>query len=61
MSWRRRLGRLAVAGLGLAIVLAGLVAWLNLRGEAPIGPAGPRAAANAELLSRGEALTRAGD
>ena len=38
-----------------------LVAWLNLLGEERLGPAPPRVAASAELVARGEALTRAGD
>jgi mono/diheme cytochrome c family protein len=61
MSWRRRLGLGVVAALGLLIALAGLVAWLNLRGEAPLDPAAPGVATSAELVARGEALTRAGD
>ena len=62
-AMRRRLG-LGIAGLaalGVLVALAGVVAWLNLLGEERLGPAPPRVAASAELLARGEALTRAGD
>ena len=57
----RRLGIASLAGLGVLLALAGLVAWLNLLGESRLGPAPPRVAAGAELVARGEALTRAGD
>jgi len=46
----RRLGIASLAGLGLLLALAGLVAWLNLLGESRLGPAPPRVAAGAELV-----------
>ena len=59
--WRRRAALAGVAALGVLVALAGLVAWLNVRGESPIGPTPARVAPSAELVARGEALTRAGD
>ena len=60
-----KLGRAArsagLAALGVLAVLAGLVAWLNLHGEDPIGPTQAAARPDAALLARGEILTRAGD
>ena len=60
-----KLGRAArsagLAALGVLAVLAGLVAWLNLHGEDPIGPTPAAARPDAALLARGEILTRAGD
>ncbi|MCE9660531.1 MAG: cytochrome c [Burkholderiales bacterium] len=61
MSLRRGLGIAGLAALGALIALAGLVAWLNLRDEAPMVAAGAPAPASAELVARGLALTRAGD
>jgi len=61
MSWRRALGIAGLAALGALVALAGIVAWLNLLGEERLGPVPPRVAASAELLARGEALTRVGD
>ena len=60
-----KLGR-ALLGTGLAAVgvlaaLAGLVAWLNVRGEAAVDPSAPHASADAALVARGEKLARAGD
>ncbi len=61
MRLRRLLRNAGLAGLGVLLAIAGLVAWLNLRGEARVGPASTRTPASAETLVRGEALTRAGD
>ena len=61
MTLRRTLRNAGLAALAALLALAGLVAWLNLRGEEPLGPTSPRAPAGAELLARGEMLTRAGD
>ena len=64
MKLRRALRGAAVVMLGVLAVLAmmaGLVAWLNLRGEDPIAPAALRVEAHPALLARGEMLTRAGD
>ena len=61
MSWRRRVGLAGLGAIVVVAVLAGVVAWLNVRGEAPLGAAAPRVTASAEQLARGEALTRAGD
>jgi len=61
MSWRRRVGLAGLGAIVVVAVLAGVVAWLNVRGEAPLGAPAPRVAASAEQLARGEALTRAGD
>jgi len=61
MSWRRRLGLAAVGAIGVLAALAAIVAWLNVRGEAPLSSAAPRVAASAGQVARGEALTRAGD
>jgi mono/diheme cytochrome c family protein len=60
-----KLGR-ALLGAGLVAVcvlaaLAGLVAWLNVRGEAAVDAGALHAAADAALIARGENLTRAGD
>jgi mono/diheme cytochrome c family protein len=49
-----------LAGLaGLMLVLAALVAWLNLRGEAPLDDAAP--VATPERLARGAVLAQAGN
>ncbi len=61
MTVRRGLGIAGLTALGVLFALAGLVAWLNLRGEAPMVAAGAPAPASAELVARGLALTRAGD
>lgn len=58
--WRPRRGApAALAALLLAAALAGLVAWLNLRGEAPVQPGAPLPAPAAELVQRGGYLARA--
>ncbi|HEU4458018.1 MAG TPA: cytochrome c [Methylibium sp.] len=58
--WRRRLGAVAGLVLVLGLVLAGLVAWLNLRGEAPL-ESGTAVRASAALIERGAYLARAGN
>jgi mono/diheme cytochrome c family protein len=52
------------AGLGALLLLgllAALVGWLNVRGEAPIEPAGAATPAAAGILQRGAYLARAGN
>ena len=61
MRGRRILGIAGLAAIGGLVALAGIVTWLNLLGEERLGLTPPRTAASAELLARGEALTRAGD
>jgi mono/diheme cytochrome c family protein len=57
-TWPRRL---LAAMIGLAAVLAGLGAWLNVAGEAPldVGPAG--VSTSPALIERGAYLARAGN
>jgi mono/diheme cytochrome c family protein len=52
-----------LAALALAAVLAATVAWLNVRGEAPLDADGPTAgaAADAATVERGAYLARAGN
>ncbi len=59
---RRRWAWWLMAVLALALMLAALVAWLNVRGEAPLGTdeAGG-AAASPGLIERGAYLARAGN
>jgi mono/diheme cytochrome c family protein len=52
--------RAALALLALGALAAVLVAWLNVRGEAPPG-SGAAAPASAELVARGAYLARAGN
>lgn len=47
--------------LTLLLALAGLVAWLNVRGEAPVSATSPTAAADAATVARGAYLARAGN
>ena len=61
MTLRRSLGIVGLAALGVLLALAGLVAWLNLSGEEPLRAPAGRAPADAALIARGLALTRAGD
>ena len=56
---KRALGRIALAGLALGLLLVGGVAWLNLRGEEPT-TATPLAF-TPELIARGAYLARAGN
>jgi mono/diheme cytochrome c family protein len=56
----RLLVRAALAVLVLGALAAGLVAWLNVRGESPLGSA-VSAPASAELVVRGAYLARAGN
>ena len=61
MTLRQTLRIAGLAAFAVLLALAGLVVWLNLRGEATLGQAAARAPASAELVARGLALTRAGD
>ncbi len=62
MSRPRRLAwRLAVALAAGALALGVLVAWLNVRGEAPLAAAAPSVPASAEQIERGAYLARAGN
>jgi mono/diheme cytochrome c family protein len=61
MTLRSSLRIAGLAAFAALLALAGLVAWLNLRGEATFGPAAARTQASAELVALGLALTRAGD
>jgi mono/diheme cytochrome c family protein len=61
-----KLGRIApiaaLGGLAVVAVLAGLVAWLNVRGEDTVRPrTGSMPAADATQIARGEYLVRVGD
>jgi mono/diheme cytochrome c family protein len=60
-----RLGRAllgaGLVALGVLAALAGLVAWLNVRGEAATDPSAEHVVPDAALIARGENLTRAGD
>ncbi|WP_157268710.1 c-type cytochrome [Azohydromonas aeria] len=60
----RRGGRAALIGAALLAALAALVAWLNVRGEEPLPPAGEGAAAagaDPAAIVRGAYLARAGN
>lgn len=62
MTRARRLAWQAAAALAVPIVLAGvLVAWLNVRGEAPVDRAAAPLPVSAELIERGAYLARAGN
>lgn len=56
-GWMRRLGIIVVA----VALLAVLVAWLNLRGEAPLEQGTTAATASAAVIERGAYLARAGN
>ena len=57
-SWLRPL----LAGLlGLVVLLTALVAWLNVRGEAPVEPGPANVPASASVIERGAYLARAGN
>ena len=60
---KRALGRVALAGLALGLLLAALVAWLNVRGEEPVTatPLAPTPPPTPELVARGAYLARAGN
>jgi mono/diheme cytochrome c family protein len=60
---RRRSGAIIAVGLvGLVAVVLAAVAWLNVRGEAPLEPdATPAVAVSADLVARGAYLARAGN
>ncbi|MGV3571395.1 MAG: c-type cytochrome [Ramlibacter sp.] len=55
--WVRACALLAV----LALAAAAAVAWLNVRGEAPVGDAVPTGVPAAELVQRGAYLAKAGN
>lgn len=57
----RRLWHVGIGVLLLFGALAALVAWLNFRGEAPVTQGGAIASANAQVISRGAYLARAGN
>ena len=57
--WRTASVLSGLVVLGLA--LAGLVAWLNVRGEEPLPPAPVAVAADAATIARGAYLARAGN
>jgi mono/diheme cytochrome c family protein len=54
-------GRLALALAATLALLAGAVAWLNVRGEAPLSRAAAAAPADDATISRGAYLARAGN
>ena len=56
----RWIGIALLSLIGGALVLAILVAWLNVRGEAPVDATPPRAA-TAGQIERGAYLARAGN
>jgi mono/diheme cytochrome c family protein len=57
----RGLMRLAVAVVVVGAVLVPLIAWLNVRGEEPLGAEASAAPASAEQIERGAYLARAGN
>ncbi len=61
MKLDRVLRDTALIGLFVLTGMAGLVAWLNIRGEAAIDPKRPLRRAEPALVAQGEKLTRAGD
>lgn len=62
MTRARRRGWQAAAALAaLALLLGALVAWLNVRGEAPVERGAPAPPASPEVLARGAYLARAGN
>ncbi|MEP7302302.1 MAG: cytochrome c [Caldimonas sp.] len=60
MTLRRAARGAVLFGLGLLAAVGGLVAWLNLRGEAPVDHTPDRGTADPALVARGEILARAG-
>jgi len=61
MNLRKLAWRTAAIVLLLAVTLGALVAWLNVRGEAPLEAGIPAPPASAEVISRGAYLARAGN
>ncbi|HYF59148.1 MAG TPA: c-type cytochrome [Burkholderiaceae bacterium] len=57
----RRMLRVALTVAVLAALAAALVAWLNVRGEAPLDGAAPGASKDAAVIARGEYLARVGN
>jgi len=61
MSPRKLARRIGAIVLVLALMLAALVAWLNVRGELPLEAGGPTAPPSSEAIARGSYLARAGN
>lgn len=61
MNPRKLARRIGGIVLVLALMLAALVAWLNVQGEAPLEAGGPTAPASSEVIERGAYLARAGN
>src|SRR5205814_2065557 len=61
MRKRHEMRTAAIALVAGAAAAAALVAWLNVRGEAPVSDALPAGAADAALVQRGAYLARAGN
>jgi mono/diheme cytochrome c family protein len=61
ISARRRTASVLCGLAALGLALAGLVAWLNVRGEEPLPPSPVAVAADAATVARGAYLARAGN
>lgn len=61
LPFPRWLQAAAAAALALLLALAALVAWLNLRGEAPLGPPGDAFSSTPAQVEHGAYLARAGN
>ena len=61
MNPRKLARRTGAIVLVLTLMLAALVAWLNVRGEVPLEAGGPAAPASSEVIGRGAYLARAGN
>ena len=61
MNPRKLARRIGAIVLVLALMLAALVAWLNVRGELPLEAGGPTAPPSSEAIARGSYLARAGN
>ena len=60
-SSRRRTASVLTGLAAMGLALAGLVAWLNVRGEEPLPPSPVAVAADAATIARGAYLARAGN
>jgi mono/diheme cytochrome c family protein len=61
MNLRKLARRTGAIVLVLALMVAALVAWLNVRGEAPLVAGVPATPASSEVIERGAYLARAGN